>query len=209
MVVKVTYFAMTGLGEPIRLMLAVTKTEFEDIRLNKEQWRKLKPTLKSPHLPMLEMDGRTLFQSLSISRYLARKHGLSGSNEEEDLDIDMTADTLEDMRRNVIVHYYQPDSEERNKGLKKSIEETIPFYLKLFEKQLEENNGYLAAGKLTWADIWFLSHSDYLSSLMGQDLLVNFPKLKKHQEALRGLPGIKEYLAKRPPHPQDHRVFFN
>ncbi|MCH1932657.1 glutathione S-transferase family protein, partial [Shewanella sp. A25] len=88
----------------------------------------------------------------AICRYIARKNGLCGSTEEEDLDIDITVDTLEDMRKKIIVHYYQPDSEQRNKELKKAAEEAAPFFLKIFEKQLEENNGYLVGGKLTWAD---------------------------------------------------------
>ncbi|KAE8573447.1 hypothetical protein A483_HHAL011992 [Halyomorpha halys] len=177
MVAKLTYFAMMGLGEPIRLIFAATNIEFEDIRIGKEEWQKLKPTLKLPHLPMLEMDGKTIFQAIAICRYLARKNGLCGSSEDEALDIDVTVDTLEDMRKKTVVHYYQPDSEARTNGF-------------------------------TWADILFLSHTDYLSYLLLLDILVNFPNLKKYREKISDLPGIKEYLQKRPPHPGDCRVFF-
>ncbi|XP_024219765.2 glutathione S-transferase [Halyomorpha halys] len=208
MVAKLTYFAMMGLGEPIRLIFAATNIEFEDIRIGKEEWQKLKPTLKLPHLPMLEMDGKTIFQAIAICRYLARKNGLCGSSEDEALDIDVTVDTLEDMRKKTVVHYYQPDSEARTNGLKEAINVTIPSYLKIFDKQLEENKGYLVAGKFTWADILFLSHTDYLSYLLLLDILVNFPNLKKYREKISDLPGIKEYLQKRPPHPGDCRVFF-
>ncbi|CAH1406490.1 unnamed protein product [Nezara viridula] len=209
MVVKLTYFAMPGLGEPIRLMLAVTKTEFEDIRVGKEEWQKLKPTLKLPYLPMVEMDGKTLFQSMAVCRHIARKAGLYGSSEDEALEIDVTVDTLEDMRKHTVSHYYQPDSEERDQGMKKSVDVTIPFFLKLFDKQLEENKGYLVAGKLSWADILFLSHCDYLSSLFHVDILADFPKLKEYQQKIADLPGIKEWLEKRPPTPEDCRIFFS
>lgn len=209
MVVRITYFAMPGLGEPIRLMMAATKIEFEDVRIaSKEEWHKLKPTLKLPYLPMVEMDGKTLFQSMAVCRHLARKGGLDGTSEDEALDIDVAVETLEDMRKKTVVHYYQPDSDERTKGMKDSIENTIPFYLKLFEKQLSENKGYLVAGKLSFADILFLSHIDYLSDLFHQDIVANFPKLKEHVQKISELPGIKEYLASRPPSPKDCRVFF-
>ena len=48
---------------------------------------------------MLEIDGKTLFQSMSICRHLARKADLCGSSEDDALACDMTVDALEDMRR--------------------------------------------------------------------------------------------------------------
>lgn len=35
---KVTYFSIKGLGEPVRLMLSYAGEEFEDVRLNMEDW---------------------------------------------------------------------------------------------------------------------------------------------------------------------------
>lgn len=42
---KLTYFDMTGLGEPVRLMLVVAKIPFEDVRLDKRKWDALKPSM--------------------------------------------------------------------------------------------------------------------------------------------------------------------
>ncbi|CAH1406487.1 unnamed protein product [Nezara viridula] len=206
MVVKLTYFAMSGLGDPIRLLLTFCKMEFEDIRIGRKEWEKLKPTLKLPHLPMLEVDGKTYFQGYAICRYLARKAGLNGSSEEEGLAIDATVDTLMDMIKKTVLDYYQPDSEERSKCLKASLEVTIPFYLNVFEKQLEENNGYFVAGKLTWADIVVLTLGTYLCGIFKVDILADFPKLKEHRQKISELPVIKEWLEKRPADPEDYRL---
>ncbi|CAH1395986.1 unnamed protein product [Nezara viridula] len=209
MVVKLTYFAMSGRGEPIRLLLSYSKTEFEDIRIGTaEEWQKLKPTLKLPHLPMLEVDGKTYFQAFAICRYLARKAGLNGSSEEEGLAIDATVDTLMDMITKIIPAYYRPDSEERSKLLKALVEDTIPFYLNIIEKQLEENNGFLVAGKLTWADFVVLTVGTYLPGLFKVDILADFPKLKEHHQKISELPGIKEWIEKRPADPEDYRTLF-
>ncbi|CAH1406486.1 unnamed protein product [Nezara viridula] len=207
MVAKLTYFAMSGIGDPIRLLLSYSNIEFEDIRIGKgEDWQKLKPTLKLPYLPMLEMDGKTHFQTFAICRYLARKAGLNGSSEEEGLAIDATVDTLVDMLKKTVLDYFRPDSEERSKLLKTSLEVTIPFYLNVFEKQLEENNGYLVAGKLTWADIVVLTLGTYLCGIFKVDILADFPKLKEHRQKISELPVIKEWLEKRPADPEDYRL---
>jgi hypothetical protein len=48
--------------------------------------------------PVLEIDGKQLHQSAAISRYLAKKFGLNGSNDCEALEIDMIVDTFADFR---------------------------------------------------------------------------------------------------------------
>jgi glutathione S-transferase len=49
-------------------------------------------------LPVLEMDGKRAFQSVSICRYLGKKVGLAGENGLEDLEIDSVVDTFVDLR---------------------------------------------------------------------------------------------------------------
>lgn len=39
---KVTYFNVTALGEPIRMLLAYGGLDFEDSRFEKEQWPEIK-----------------------------------------------------------------------------------------------------------------------------------------------------------------------
>lgn len=41
---KVTYFDIMGLGEPIRVLLSYGGLEFEDFRVQKENWPNLKPS---------------------------------------------------------------------------------------------------------------------------------------------------------------------
>lgn len=41
---KVTYFNITGLGEPIRFLLSYLNVDFEDVRIELEQWPALKPS---------------------------------------------------------------------------------------------------------------------------------------------------------------------
>lgn len=49
-------------------------------------------------MPILEIDGKTVHQSISICRFLGKQVGLAGSNDFDSLEIDAVVDTCNDMR---------------------------------------------------------------------------------------------------------------
>lgn len=49
-------------------------------------------------LPLLEVDGQVLHQSIAIARYVAKRVGLAGANDWESLQIDIAVDTINDFR---------------------------------------------------------------------------------------------------------------
>lgn len=97
---KLTYFNSQALGEAIRFLLHYGKIEFEDIRIDFETgWASYpKETLPLRLLPILEVDGRVLHQSISICRYLAKQVGLAGTTALEDYEIDNAVDNVNDFR---------------------------------------------------------------------------------------------------------------
>nr|XP_023014372.1 glutathione S-transferase-like [Leptinotarsa decemlineata] len=95
---KLTYFNVTALGEPIRFLLSYGGLDFEDVRVEFEQWPALKPTMPFGQMPVLEFNGKVAHQSTSICRYLAKQVKLNGQNDWEDLEIDAAADTVNDLR---------------------------------------------------------------------------------------------------------------
>ncbi len=48
-------------------------------------------------LPALEYDGKTIFQSMSIARFVAREHGLAGKTSFESAQVDMYVDCVTDL----------------------------------------------------------------------------------------------------------------
>lgn len=87
MPVELGYWSLRGLGEPCRLLLRYTETEWTDAAIplseeGKDMWFKEKKHnlgLDFPNLPyMLDGDVK-LTQTLAIMRYLGRKFGLSPS----------------------------------------------------------------------------------------------------------------------------------
>lgn len=54
-------------------------------------------------MPVLEVDGQRVHQSVAISRYLAKRVGLAGANDWENLQIDSAVDTVNDLRQSNLI----------------------------------------------------------------------------------------------------------
>lgn len=95
-----TYFKSQALGEAIRLLLHYGKIPFNDVRIDfVEEWPTYpKHTLPFGQVPILEIDGKVLYQSIAICRYLGKKVGLAGTTAMEDYEIDNAVDNLNDFR---------------------------------------------------------------------------------------------------------------
>lgn len=195
---KLTYFDGKGLAEPIRYMLSYMGEEFEDDRFTKEEWPLIKPSTPFGKAPVLSVDGKQLCQSVALTRYLAKKTDLAGKDEWEDLQIDMIVDTIGDLRQAIAAYYYDPDEESRAAKKEPLLNETIPFYMSKFENIAKENNGYLANGRLSWADIYLVALGEYMSFIAGTDLLEPYPTLTSLKEIVWEIPQIKEWIEKRP-----------
>lgn len=115
---KLIYFNARGRAENARLIFAQAGVDFEDERIERDNWPQLKqskPTCKKPwmdqwflqifstaipfgQLPALvTSDGTTIIQSIAIARYLAREYNLAGKNNVEMAQADMYVDCLTDM----------------------------------------------------------------------------------------------------------------
>ncbi|VDM65878.1 unnamed protein product [Strongylus vulgaris] len=73
---KFYYFPGRGLGEIARQIFALAGVHYEDIRVTQDKWPEIKPLMPFEQMPVLEVDGQQIPQSLAIARYLARKYGI-------------------------------------------------------------------------------------------------------------------------------------
>ncbi|XP_066908664.1 glutathione S-transferase [Halyomorpha halys] len=152
-------------------------------------------------LPFLEIDGKVLYQSTAILKYLATQAGLAGNNAEENLEIDMVVGAYGDLASEVTRYFRTVNPDEKEKLKETIINETIPFYMSKFETILKKNGGYLANGKLSYAELYVVGHSSSLPGLIGIDLTKKYPFWKDLTERVYSLPGIKEWVKKRPETP--------
>ncbi|CAM9364081.1 unnamed protein product [Laminaria digitata] len=70
-----TYFDFPGAAESIRWALEQSGLEWDDKRLSEEEFIALKPSLPNGQVPILEIDGYVLPQSLAILRYVGKLGG--------------------------------------------------------------------------------------------------------------------------------------
>ncbi|CAG4942562.1 unnamed protein product [Parnassius apollo] len=194
--VTLTYFNLKGLGEGIRMLLAYGEQEFEDKRITKDEWPAVKPKTPFGQVPVLEIDGKQYAQSLAICRYLGHKYMLAGADIEEDFLIDQNIDFFTDIRLKAVAAHFEQDEKVKAKKQEDLVKNQYPILLDKLNKIIEENNGHLAAGKLTWADFVFAGMYDTLKFIMQMpDLDKKYPSFKKLRDTVTSLPKVKEYCA--------------
>ncbi|XP_015589496.1 glutathione S-transferase [Cephus cinctus] len=194
---KVTYFPVKALGEPIRFLLSYGGVEFIDDRFDRANWPALKPTMPFGQVPVLEVDGKKINQSMAICRYLAKQFGLTGKDDWQNLEIDVAVDNINDLRTRLGAAHYEAN-EEAKKEKRKVADELVPFYLERLDAQVKKNGGYFVGGSLTWADIYFVAILDYLNFMATYDLVEKYPNLKQLKDKVLAIPSIKAWVDKRP-----------
>ncbi|XP_022903523.2 uncharacterized protein [Onthophagus taurus] len=197
---KLTYFNGKWLAELTRLLYSYGSVEFEDVRVTYggSEWDSLKPTTPFGQLPTLEENGKVAWQSAAIARYVAKKVGLMGSNDWENLEIDAIVDTLADLRFKMSQFFYEKDETKQGALKKTAIDETIPYYLEKLDKIAKENNGHMVAKKLTWADFALTVLLDNIEVIGGKTPYEKFKNLIAVKNNVESIPNIKKWLETRP-----------
>ncbi|EFN62037.1 Glutathione S-transferase [Camponotus floridanus] len=179
---KLTYFPIQALAEPIRFLFSYGGTEFIDYRFDRADWPKIKPTMPFGQVPVVEVDGKKIAQSVAISRYLAKQYGLAGKDDWESLEIDST---------------YENNETAKEEKLKRA-KEIVPYYLERLDAQVQKNGGYFVGGALSWADFTFVGLLDYLNFMMRENIIEKYDNLKQLKQKVEKIPSIKSWIEKRP-----------
>lgn len=74
---KLYYFKARGRAEFMRYILKQAGQDFTEDEITMENWPEKKPKMPMGQVPVLEVDGKMLAQSIAIGRYLANEHGIS------------------------------------------------------------------------------------------------------------------------------------
>jgi glutathione S-transferase len=166
--IKLTYFDIEGAGEPVRLALVLSGTEFEDDRIKFPDWAALKPKTPNGQLPVMTIgDDPTLrTQSAAMLRYVGAECSPDGSLYPRDklYDVEEVLGLLDDAKRDWNGPFYlgmaptkfgyPQDYNKTDEGkalLKKMreqfVQETLPQHLDRLTKLLEKSGDkWLVAG---------------------------------------------------------------
>jgi len=196
---KLGYWDIRGLGQPIRYILAYKEVDVEEKRyacgpppeFDGSQWfsEKFNLDLDFPNLPYLIDGDVRLTHHITIMRYLGRKFDLVGSTCEEIRRVELAEQQLVDFRAGWVRLTYSSKFEEE----KGAYHAAMIKHLDAFSKFLGDRP-YFAGDKLTYVD--FLVYD-----VVGQhnvfypNLSKEYPKLAEFLARIEALPTMKAYLA--------------
>ncbi|KAL5516285.1 hypothetical protein EMCRGX_G001572 [Ephydatia muelleri] len=200
MTLKLGYWDIRDLAQPIRLLLKYTNTEFQNVfysegpppDYNEDEWKAVKFTLglTLPNLPYLIDGDVNITQSNAIMRYIARKHNLCGRTEEEMIMVDMLENEAMDLRNGFVLDFcYNPNMEAMK-----------PDYLKLAKSRLQKlasvlgNKPWFVGDEITFPDFLLYERLEQ-HRLFDPSLFNDFPNLLTFLHRFEALPAIKSYMA--------------
>merc|ERR1711942_127057 len=180
----------------------LTGDKMADIKLtyfNGEQLAAMKSSLAYGQLPKLEYKGTTIYQSVTIARFLAKEFGIAGNSNLERAQADEVADAITDIQNAIYGAFFESDEAAKAEKMKKVTEETIPKGLANLEKVLEKRGGQFFVGNaFSWAELHLLQLVDIILSMKMEQALEATPNLANLMARTRNVPNIKKYLEDRP-----------
>jgi len=202
------YWAIRGLAQPIRLLLAYTGTEFEDKMYqcgpgpayDRSAWMDVKFTLglDFPNLPYYMETNVKLTGTNAILRHIARKHNLCGRTQEELVRVDMAAEQVMDMRNNAVFLFYN--------GAGTGFDSSIGEYKVKLQDTLKAislflcDRPWLAGDSLTFPDFHLYEMLDQ-HLLLDPNCLLSFPNLKNLHARFEKLTAVAAYQKSAKPLP--------
>jgi glutathione S-transferase len=197
--IKLYYFNVRVLAEPIRMIFHYAGVKFEDIRVERESWPELKPKLGWGKMPVVQVGDQEMTQSAAIARYFARQHGLVPSDDLLAYRCDEYVDAANDFRQEWRKYRFEPDEGKKAEYEKSFREVACPLYLSKFNAIVEANGGKdLVGGKETWADFFLVVFLELFEDTVDKDLLKDYPALQNLKRTIHSIPQIKDWIAKRP-----------
>uniref|UniRef100_A0A8D0L422 glutathione transferase n=1 Tax=Sphenodon punctatus TaxID=8508 RepID=A0A8D0L422_SPHPU len=191
---KLTYFNLRGRAEISRYLFAYSSIEYEDYRIEQADWPKIKPTIPFGKIPILEVDGVILHQSLAIGRYLARKTGLAGETPLDQALVDAIVATIDDFMSAFPWAEKSPDK--KQKVFNDLLTNTAPGLLQDLDNFLGDKE-WLVGKSVTWADFYWEVCSTTLLYLK-PGLIDDHPKLLALKNRVKALPAIATWIQQRP-----------
>lgn len=201
--IKLTYFDIDGgRAEPVRLALSIAGIEFEDRRINFQQFHELVGSLPLGCVPIIEIDGKTYTQCNAMNRYFGKKAGLYPEDPWQAFLCDEILEMMEDAS-NAIGKTFGLQGDAFRQAREALAAGMFTKVLKLLDKRLQAASGqYFADGRLTMADLKVFEfvrfiqkgHLDHIPTDLVQNVA---PSLNEHMQRVAAVPGVKAYYEKR------------
>ncbi|GMR38232.1 hypothetical protein PMAYCL1PPCAC_08427, partial [Pristionchus mayeri] len=198
------YFNLRARAEVVRQLFALAGEPFEDVRVTFEEWEntiKQRGEMPFDALPVLDVDGTKIAQSMAIARFLARKFGYAGKSLYEQSLVDSIADQYAD--------FYPPLSPYRNTLLGLDNQDLEKLLLADLRPQRDEffgylvrflrqsGSGFLVGQSVTFADLLIAEHVTTFKSI-DPHYVREWPEIEQHWAKIRAIPNLAKWISERP-----------
>mmetsp|Transcript_30326 Transcript_30326/g.79480 ORF Transcript_30326/g.79480 Transcript_30326/m.79480 type:complete len:234 (+) Transcript_30326:120-821(+) len=203
-VANLYYFHGRGRSQQARWVLAAAGVPFQNVCLSSSRemsQMRQDGKLTYGQLPMLEIDGMKLSQSMAIVRHAARLGQLEGKSPAESARIDELVEGISDARGPIIGFPFQRSPETAVQQLIGSVQKYYPIFEKLISDNCSEP--FSVGASLSVADVLLAefveSSREAVESMYGCDqaaklVLAPYPRLRALHQHVLSLPTIKAFM---------------
>ncbi|XP_072038800.1 hematopoietic prostaglandin D synthase-like [Amphiura filiformis] len=197
---KLTYFNGRGCAEVVRYTFAQAGVKYEDYRIDEhDDWPSFKPSTPTGQLPILEINGEVIPQSLAMVRYLAREFNLYGKDNQESLRCDVVIDVLQDIEICLTPMWHEEDVQQKKLQMQKLVN-TSEAVLKRLDNLLKNDAKTFVGSSITIADIVFYRTIEKATALLTNPL-DSHPRLKTLWTCVGNSERIADWISRRPETP--------
>jgi glutathione S-transferase len=189
-----TYFDIRGRAEVIRLILEEVAAPYRERRVQEQDWVAVKPSMPFGQMPLYQEGELVIPQSHAIYRYLARKYGLCGQDEQERIRCDIVEEVFVDAQNVLGGFYWHPKfAEQRAEFERTRLPELLAGLQRLLAANAEGRAFWVGCG-LTYVDFCAWHFLDYVRPF-SQATLEQFQLLYAFKQRIEARPRIAAYLA--------------
>jgi prostaglandin-H2 D-isomerase / glutathione transferase len=189
-------------AEASRIALHMGGIAFEDVRPGREEFRAMKASGELPYgqLPVLDVGGVRIAQSVAIARFCGKRAGLYPTSEVDQARVDELMDTATQITGLLGPSFTESDPERRAELRAKLVARELPKWFGFLEARLLANgdSGFLVGDQLTIADllIWKLLGWFTGGILDGipKSVLDGHLHLQAHFQTIDALPQVREWM---------------
>ncbi|KAG9323298.1 hypothetical protein KVV02_002277 [Mortierella alpina] len=201
---EVRYFALHGLGNLTRVLLASSGAKFKFTNVDPEDWPAVKPEAPFGVMPLLKettSDGKVIqvAESDAIERYLAKRFGYSGDNLFEETVINTFVASDNDIMHRIFIPIQVKDPEQKAEVKERIFTNDVANWIKNHELHLKNNgsNGHYVGNKHTLADFKTAQLIEMILGMSGQDLISEklTPALFKVKAMVDKIPSLAAWRA--------------
>ncbi|CAF0860474.1 unnamed protein product [Rotaria sp. Silwood1] len=151
-------------------------------------------------MPVLEIDGVKLPQSLSIARFLAKQFNLAGKDNFEQAKVDAVVDTAVEAITKFRLIHREVNEAKKEADMDTFLSDELPKHLQNLEvlkKAYSDGGPFFVGNNLTWCDLLVY---DIFETILHIDstILVQHPWLQHNRQEVEKQPKIAAYLKSRP-----------